>query len=679
MIIKNLNLFFRYKRRWALLTFFLIRFLVLPCQAMEIRDSQNRPLQLDVHPERIVSLVPSASEILVKIGAGDCLVGTTYHDITLAGSEKRQVAGGFFNPFSARIKGVNPDLIIAAPLHKEVIESFTAQGIPVFIYKTMGLDHTWNLMAKLGKITGKNNAALDLIQKNKRELAHIRAKLNKAGVTAKRVIRLMGRDQIMTPGSDSFQNEMIRAAGGLAPDFGKAGDVVPVTLEEWRAFDPQVIYGCGGDRAAADSFFLKPGWKDVAAVKDQRIHYFPCDLTCRASARTSAFVAGLASNIYAEEFSESKNFVFQDGQISQAPLVKDITEDLPYVGRTAVVKTHLFDFENKSLMIDLDQPMAVLSTLEGFKTGVRTLVNHYLPPPTWMPSHFKGVDHLELAVFKALNRKADQTALLMTGADMDHLSVQTRKFKEMSVTALVTAGVVSNAMRMAEDIGEWYEPGTINIIVLSNMKLSRRAMARAVITATEAKTAALEDLDIRSAYTGKIYSATGTGTDNLIVVQGRGNVIDNSGGHTKMGELIAKAVHAGVKDAIARQNGLLPGRHLIQRLKERKISLYQLTSEAQCRCQGEKSDFSAMVEALMLNPEYEGFMEAALSLSDAYERDLVQDLSAFDRWCARVARDICGSDVKIELLVQDEKIPLVISKALNAVMTGAWHLVADKE
>jgi hypothetical protein len=44
-----------------------------------------------------------------------------------------------------------------------------------------------------------------------------------------------------------------------------------------------------------------------------------------------------------------------------------------------------------------------------------------------------------------------------------------------------------------------------------------------------------------------------------------------------------------------------------------------------------------------------------------------------------VARDICGSDVKIELLVQDEKIPLVISKALNAVMTGAWHLVADKE
>ena len=83
---------------------------------------------------------------------------------------------------------------------------------------------------------------------------------------------------------------------------------------------------------------------------------------------------------------------------------------------------------------------------------------------------------------------------------MENLSVQKAQFKDMNVYAIVTAGVEDNAMRMSVDEGMFYEPGTINIILLTNMKLSPRAMVRAVITATEAKTAALQDLDVRSSY-----------------------------------------------------------------------------------------------------------------------------------------------------------------------------------
>jgi len=59
----------------------------------------------------------------------------------------------------------------------------------------------------------------------------------------------------------------------------------------------------------------------------------------------------------------------------------------------------------------------------------------------------------------------------------------------MEILALVTAGVKSNAVRMSKDTGRYYEPGTINIILLPNMKLTSRAMTRAIISATEAKTA----------------------------------------------------------------------------------------------------------------------------------------------------------------------------------------------
>ncbi len=630
--------------------------------------------------QRIVSLVPSASEIIVEIGAGDRLIGITYHDATLNGADHRSILGGFFSPSLAHVRNLNPDLVIVSPLQQEIIEYCTTSGIPLFIYETRGLEDAWVLMERLGKRIGRQDAARELIRTNKDELARIRAKLAKSGAVPKRVIRLMGRDKVMTPGTGSFQNDMIRAAGGIAPDFGKPGKIVEVSLEEWQAFDPQVIYGCDPDRAAADRFFSRPGWKDVSAVKNHQIYYLPCDLTCRASARISAFLAGLSSMVYTAEFADDTAFVYPLGKIKERPLAWDSSWNPAYVDKTAIVYTHIYDFENKTLVMDLKRPMTILSTLEGWRDNITTVANHYSPPPTWMPGHADGIDHIRLSILTAIGRDRENTALLMTGADMDHVIVKTSSFKQMSVTALVTAGVVSNALRMAEDAGDWYEPGTINVILVTNMKLSHRAMSRAIISATEAKSAALQDLDIRSAYTGRINMATGTGTDNVMVVQGEGHPIDNAGGHSKMGELIARSVYAGVKEAIAGQNGIVSGRHLIQRLEERKIDIYQMTSGAQCNCQEKKKSFSTMVEQLLLNPEYAGFLESALGISDAYEKGQVRDLSSFDLWCARMAQKISGrEEIMVEDLVRDKNIPLVVRKALNAVMTGARIRTGQEE
>ncbi|MEH0019524.1 MAG: helical backbone metal receptor [Desulfobacter sp.] len=644
---------------------------------VRLTDSQGTSLEFSELPSRIVSLVPSAAEILVRIGAGGVLVGTTYHDTSLNGSEKRTLVGGFFNPSLARVMSLDPDLVIASPIHREMIPALRAADIPVFVYETKRLDQAWELMAAMGTLSGMDTAAEKLVSENRGMLAHVRAKLDKAGADPKRVIRLMGRDRIMTPGNTSFQNEMIRAAGGISPDFGKPGPVVEVSLDEWKTFNPEVIYGCYADRPVADLFFSQPGWKDVDAVKNQQIHYLPCDLTCRASARTGDFVAGLASMIYTDAFADPDNFIHATAGISRKPL----GVDLDYVEKAGIVSSHVFDFVNKTLVVDLKEPMTVVSTLEGRRDGITTVGNHYSPPPTWMPGHLMGIDHIRNAVLTAIERKRDTTSFLMTGADMDHLSVQTRRYKDMEVTALVTAGVTSNAVRMGSDTGGFYEPGepskshkpgTINIIIMTNMQLSDRAMTRAIISATEAKSAVIQDFDIRSSYTPAAHMATGTGTDNILVVRGTGRPIKNAGGHSKMGELIARAVYAGVREAMAGQNGIVPGRHVVQRLKERKISIYQLTSGAQCGCQEKKGEFSAMVEHLLLNPMYSGFLESALALSDAHEQGLVRDLSGFDAWCGRIAGKIAGHPVdKVESLVTDDTVPVVIRKALDAVMTGA--------
>ena len=255
---------------------------------------------------------------------------------------------------------------------------------------------------------------------------------------------------------------------------------------------------------------------------------------------------------------------------------------------------------------------------------------------------------------------------------MDNISVQIQTYKDMRVYALVTAGVMGNAIRMSKDTGGFYEPGTINIILLTNMKLSGRAMTRAIISATESKTAALADMDIRSSYTPLVNEATGTGTDNILVAQGAGLKIENTGGHTKMGELIAKAVYAGVTEAVLKQNGILAKRNIFQRLKERNIDPYQLVSVSTCECQGNRSNLAAMAERLLLEPEYAAFIEASLAISDAYEKGLIKNLDSFDIWCKQIADTIAGYEVeKVKDMISDDRIPITLKTALNAILTGA--------
>ncbi len=637
-----------------------------------VKDSKGGEHIFKGTPQRVVSLVPSATEILFEIEAGKAVLGLTYHDATLKGAEEKALVGGFFQPSIEKITSLEPDLVILADFHEKIMAAMKAKGFNVFVYDSQSIEHSFETITTFGTLFNKQEQAQKVIQKNKKEIDLIQKKLSKSVQgKRKRVIRLMGRNKVMTPGSDSFQNELIRLAGGIPPDFGKKGSVIEVTQKEWVNFNPQVIYGCGGDKEAARKFFSCPGWDQVDALKNQQVFYFPCELTCRASIHTGYFVQWLSSMIYTEEFAIAANEVLAEKLHESKP----VEVDLDYVKSASINTATIYDFDNKTLMVDFQRPMTIVSTLEGLRDNILTVGNHYSPPPTWGPGHKMGIDHIRANILKANNKDKETTSFLITGANMDNLSVQEVAFKQMKVVALVTAGVMSNAVRMSRDIGMFYEPGTINVIIMTNMELSDRAMTRAIIAATEAKTAALEDMDIRSTYTPLIYEATGTGTDNVLVVKGEGYPIKNAGGHTKMGELIAKAVYAGVNEAILKQNKVTEKRHIFQRLKERKISLFSLTSGINCDCINLKNiprtQLSANVEHLLLEKEYSAFIETAFAISDEYEKGLIKDLTLFNLWCEKTAAKIAGEKVSsIPDYLADQQIPLVLKTALNTIITG---------
>ena len=633
-------------------------------------DDNGKTCILEKKPARVVSLVPAITEIIYKLGAQDTLKGITYHS-DFPGTSEKAIVGGFSQPSIKAIVALNPDLIFISSRHTKIRNHFKNTTVRIIELKTDSVPDGLDTITRLGHLFDRDAQAQLIKSKIDADIDLISKKLSRIKPENKlRVLRIMGRNTLMTPGKDSFQNDLIQLAGGISHDFNKKGDVVTVTKQEWMQFNPQVIYGCGKDYEIEKLILTQPGWKDVDAVKNRRIYYFPCELTCRAATNTGYFVQWLASSIYGKAFALKDNRIFESSIVAS----KMIPPDFNYIESIRIADTHILDFLNKSLVIDLKTPMTIVSTLEGQRHGIQTIVNHYTPPQNWLIDHDHEIDSIRNRICTALDKDIEKTSILITGANMENLSIQKKTFKNLQVRAFVTAGVRSNAMRMGKSTAGYYEPGTINVILMTNMKLSPRAMTRAIITATEAKTAALLDMDIRTSYDKGKYKATGTGTDNVLVLEGTGMLLEKTGGHTKLGEMMASVVYDGVKEAVFKQNGLSADRNIFLRLKERGISIYELIDpQKTCACRQNKTQFVGDLEELLLDPRYADFIQMALTISDDYEKGLIKDLSAFEDFSKQIAGQISkGSQEEFTPMIKKD-LPRVIKIGFNALVNGINH------
>ncbi len=87
-------------------------------------------------PERIISMAPSITETLFRLGLGDRVVGVTrFCDFPPAARDLPDV-GGYFDPSYETITGLEPDLVILLPDHEEMRRHLAAAGI-----ETMVVDH----------------------------------------------------------------------------------------------------------------------------------------------------------------------------------------------------------------------------------------------------------------------------------------------------------------------------------------------------------------------------------------------------------------------------------------------------------------------------------------------------------------------------------------------------------
>ena len=168
----------------------------------------------------------------------------------------------------------------------------------------------------------------------------------------------------------------------------------------------------------------------------------------------------------------------------------------------------------------------------------------------------------------------EHTTGMGTSAHMENAAVETLSYQGLTVTAISTGGIESNGGRVG-DPAQYFQPcskpcpGTINLMLFIDADLPPGTLARALVTCTEAKVAALQELMADSRYSSGL--ATGSGTDQTILIANPESqlCLDDAGKHSKLGELIGRTVIAAVKGGMANQHGLTPERQhdLLRRLR----------------------------------------------------------------------------------------------------------------
>jgi adenosylcobinamide amidohydrolase len=146
------------------------------------------------------------------------------------------------------------------------------------------------------------------------------------------------------------------------------------------------------------------------------------------------------------------------------------------------------------------------------------------------------------------------TVGMMTAASMDSCRMTGATEGGADIIVLATTGL-SNARR-AGDYAEHRQigpidpgVGTINIICMTSLGMVPAAMIEAVITATEAKAAALQNLEIKSPVSNE--TATGTGTDSIVIAADPiAEKIQYCGKHVVFGEILARLVIEAVTSSI---------------------------------------------------------------------------------------------------------------------------------
>ena len=267
----------------------------------------SRTVIAQTPPQRIISLIPSTTEMLFAMGAGPRVVGVGNFDRYPPEAMTRAKVGGLIDPDVERIISLKPDLVVVYGTQTDLRTQLGRANIPMFLYQHAGLPDITTTIRELGARVGSVQESQALADRIEAEIADVRKRV--AGRPRPRTLLVFGRDAetlrgIYASGAIGFLHDMLEAAGGNNVFSDVTRQSIQTTSELAVARAPDVIIEVGIDTASASGRNLR-AWDSLAsipAVRNKRIYQLRGDGMMNPGPRISASVRRVAEVLHPDAF-----------------------------------------------------------------------------------------------------------------------------------------------------------------------------------------------------------------------------------------------------------------------------------------------------------------------------------------------------------------------------------------
>ena len=226
----------------------------------------------DFAPQRVVSLQPSITSIMERLGVLDRLVACTKYCIDVCPAVKERdisIVDDSWTADAEQIRATNPDLVIASvPYQVEAVAEILKSGAQFLGLAPHSLRDICSDIAAIAGIMNEPNRGQYLIREMQMEVERVRSRSSAQAMRPKVYCEEWGKPLIHSQG---WVAELVEAAGGkFVGDPGKQTDA-----ESVQQLNPDIIIAawCGaGDRVPLEKIVARRGWESLAAVREGRVY-----------------------------------------------------------------------------------------------------------------------------------------------------------------------------------------------------------------------------------------------------------------------------------------------------------------------------------------------------------------------------------------------------------------------
>jgi len=269
-------------------------------------DDMGREISIDKIPQRIVSHVPSITETLFALDLGERVVGVSDYCNYPPEAGLKPSVGNYFNPSIETIIAQDPDLVITDGYSEGLIPQLENLEVTCVVINPTGMDGILKDIELLGRITGAEARAEELVRQMNDSLAEVASLVKDA--PRLRVFYVFDAADLSLPwtaGPGSFADSLIAMAGGENIAAQAQSAWVQFSIEALCHADPEVILidaSHGTAVISEETLRAHPAWRELTAVKQGRVHIIDGDLVNRSGPRIIQGLEQMVRMIHPELF-----------------------------------------------------------------------------------------------------------------------------------------------------------------------------------------------------------------------------------------------------------------------------------------------------------------------------------------------------------------------------------------